>query len=152
MVPPTVLLVNTAPYLTFIPGSETAQAACLAIMNSIPFDWQARKFVEIHLNFFVLEGLAVPNLGADDFHAVANAAAKLSSPDPRFADFSKAFNLQPRELEPNERESLRADIDARVARAWGLGAEDLELMFQDFTMDALPPEYRHLVIRRLAEI
>ena len=30
---------------------------CLGLMNSLPFDWQARRFVETNLNFFILEGL-----------------------------------------------------------------------------------------------
>ena len=41
------------------PSSTTTrapEAACLALMNSLSFDWQARRFVETHLNFFVLEG------------------------------------------------------------------------------------------------
>ena len=31
-------------------------------MNSLVFDWQARRFVETNVNFFILEGLQVPEL------------------------------------------------------------------------------------------
>jgi hypothetical protein len=152
LIPPRVLLTNTGPYLTFVPGSEVEQAACLAIMNCIPFDWQARKFVENHLNFFILEALSIPTLGSDDLLAIAEDAAKLSCPDSRFAHFGKEFRFKPKELQAAERDHLRADIDARVARAWDLSPEDLQLMFTDFTVDAVSPDYRRLVLQRLAEL
>ena len=55
-----MFLTNKAPYLAFLGGNETARAACLGVMNSLPFDWQARRYVEINLNFFILEALKIP--------------------------------------------------------------------------------------------
>ena len=49
-------------------------------------------------------------------------------------------------------QALRAEIDARVARAWDLTAEELEIVFSDFTTDAVPEEYREAVRRRFAEL
>ena len=152
LIPPRVLLTNTAPYLAFLKGKEREQAACLGLMNSAPFEWQARRFVELHLSFFVLEGLFVPDLGDDDFHAVAEAAARLSSVDERFADFAQATGVECGPLEEDERRRLRAEIDARVARAWELDGEDLALMFTDFTEAAVPREYRALACARLREL
>ena len=72
---PRVFLTNTVPYLTFMNGDERVQAACLGIMNSLLFDWQARRFAEIHMNFFILEALTVPDLSDNDFEGIAHAAA-----------------------------------------------------------------------------
>jgi hypothetical protein len=152
LIPPRVLLTHQAPYLAFVPGGPRDQAACLAILNSLPFDWQTRRFVERHLTFYVLEALSIPNLSEADLEAVALDSARLSCRDDRFADFAKSFGIKPQELNPAERDGLRADIDARVARAWGLSTEDLQLMFEDFTLGAVPPDYRHLVLERVAEI
>jgi hypothetical protein len=152
LIPARVLLTNTAPYLAFAPGGEADQATCLAIMNSIAFDWQARKFVELHVNFFILEALSVPILDRDDFVAIAEDAARLSCPDLRFADFAKAFDVKPQELDNAERDRLRADVDARVARAWRLTTEDLRVMFEDFTLDSVSSDYRRLVLQRFAEL
>ncbi len=55
-------------------------------------------------------------------------------------------------LEPEERDRLRAEIDARVARAWELTAGELEVVFADFTVDAVPADYRDRVRARLAEL
>ena len=39
LVSPEVFLTNSTPYLAFVDGGEAAQAACLGLMNSLPFDW-----------------------------------------------------------------------------------------------------------------
>jgi hypothetical protein len=149
LVPPNVFLTNTAPYLTFAVGDNRERAAGLAIMNSLPFDWQARRFVELHLNFFVLEGLIVPDLTDDDFDAVSMCAARLSCVDERFTDFATSLGIESDLLDDAERERLRIEIDALVARAWGLASDDLAVMFRDFSIEALPVEYRQKLSERL---
>ena len=150
LVPRGVLLTNTAPYLAFASGGPPQQAACIAVMNSVAFDWQARRFVETHLNFFVLQGLCLPPLSDEDFDAIAGASARLSCADERFADFASAVGIEPRELNAEEREQLRVEIDARVAHAWKLTADDMHLILRDFTLDAVPLRYRERLLVRLA--
>ena len=152
LVPPKLFLTNTAPYLAFMDGDETAQAACLGVMNSLPFDWQARRYAEIHMSFFILEALKVPDLDDDDFSMIAEAAARLSVVDNRFAPFADAVGVEHGRLPTSERQRLRAEVDARVARAWELTDADLETMFVDFTYDAVPSGYRAQVIDRLREL
>lgn len=55
-------------------------------------------------------------------------------------------------LEPEERDALRAEIDAQVAHAWNLDLEEIEVVFSDFTLDAVPEAYRQRVRARLAEL
>ena len=152
LIPPAVYLTNTAPYLAFVDGTEREQAACLALMNSLPFDWQARRFVEIHVSFFILEGLRVPALSDADCDAIAEAAARLSAVDSRFGDFASAAGVECGPLDPAERQRLRVEIDARVARAWNLTVGDMDVIFRDFTEDAVTPAYRAAVVGRLHEL
>lgn len=152
LIPPRLFLTNKAPYLAFVDGDETAQALCLGVMNSLPFDWQARRYVEINLNFFILEALNVPDLDDGDCAEIAEAAARLSAVDKRFAAFAAAVDVEHGRLPGVERQRLRVEIDARVARAWKLTEADLETMFMDFTKDAVPPWYRDQVIHRLREL
>ena len=151
-IPPEVLLTNKAPYLAFVNGAEEAQAAALGVLNSLPFDWQARRYVEINLNFFILEGLIVPDLSDEDFAAISDAAARLSAVDDRFADFAAATGVVCGELPDAERERLRIEIDARVARAWDLVADDLSVLFEDFTTRAVPVAYRTALLQRFEEL
>jgi hypothetical protein len=152
LVPPAVLLTNKAPYLAFAAGDDRARAACLGIINSLPFDWQARRYVEINLSFFILEGLVVPDLDDDDLAMVAAAAARLSCADERFAELAANVGVDAGPLGDGERERLRVEIDARVARAWSLTAGDLDVLLADFTLDAVPPGYRRRLVARLAEL
>ncbi len=152
LIPPGVLLTDAAPYLAFTEGDARARAACLGIMNSLPFDWQARRFVELHVSFFLLEGLHLPDLADEDFLAVARASARLSAVDDRYADFAREVGVEPGLVEPDHRRALRLEIDARVARSWGLTADDLEIICRDFTHEAVPPEYRQGLMRRLEEL
>lgn len=147
--PPEVLLVNSAPYLAFIDGGDREKAVCLGIMNSLPFDWQARRLVESHVNYFILEGLIVPDLSDEDFDAIALAAARLSCVDDRFADFAESFGIEPVPLPDEERQRLRVNIDARIARSWGLSTDDLDVLLRDFTRDAVAPEYRRALHEQL---
>ena len=149
LVPPGVFLTNTAPYLAFTKGTPIEQAACLGVMNCLPFDWQARRFIEIHANFFLLEGLYLPDLDDGDFHGIAQAAARLSAVDDRFADFAVATGVH---CGPVDRTDLRIEIDARVARAWNLTTADLDVIFRDFTEDAVTPAYRSALIDRLEQL
>jgi hypothetical protein len=152
IVPPETFLTNTGPYLAFVEGDDRARACALAVLNSLPFDWQARRFVETHLNFFILEGLCLPPLDDETYDAIAAAAARLSCPDGRFAEFAAATGVEVGPLASDERDALRAEIDARVAHAWGLDAADLETIFADFTLDAVPEPYRQRVRDRHAEL
>jgi len=152
LVPPEVVLTNTGPYLAFATGDAQAQAACVGIMNSLPFDWQARRFVETHLNFFVLDGLVVPNLSDAAYDAVARAAARLSCLDDRFAAFATATGVVAGPLTADERSDLRASIDAQVAHSWRLTAEEITVLFADFTSGAVPNEHRDRVLSHLASL
>lgn len=121
-------------------------------MNSLLFDWQARRFVEINVNFFLLEGLYLPDLDDADFRAISRAAARLSSVDDRFADFASATGVEYGPVPPTERTRLRVEIDAQVARAWNLTRADLGVIFRDFTEDAVTPAYRAALVDRLEQL
>ena len=152
LIPAGVLLTNKAPYLTFVGGNENTQAVALGFLNSLPFDWQARRYVEINLNYFILEGLVVPDLGDNDFNAIADSAARLSAVDERFRDFAAATGVPCGPLCDAERKLLRIEIDARVARAWDLNGDDLAVMLDDFTTEAVPAAYRTALLRRLNQL
>ncbi|MGQ0679836.1 MAG: Eco57I restriction-modification methylase domain-containing protein [Actinomycetota bacterium] len=152
LIPPKTFLTNKAPYLAFVEGSDLERAACLGLMNSLPFDWQARRCVEINLNYFILEGLVLPNLKEDDLETIGHAAARLSCVDNRFEEFAKSTGVECGPLAEDERTQLRVEIDCLVARAWGLTEEDLSVVFSDFTPAAVPPAYREAVLRRLRQL
>lgn len=76
---------NTAPVLRF--GSARDAFAATAVLNSMVFDWQARRVMAgLHLNKFYLESMVWPRLSDQDLDELAVAGASLHARSPRFAE------------------------------------------------------------------
>lgn len=151
LIPPQTPLVHSSPYLVFPQGDGSLQAYLLGVLNSVIFDWQARRFVEEHVYFFLLDILCVPIETHTNFEEIATRAARLSCIDERFAEFAAATGVDCSPLSKPEHARLRAEIDALVALGYGLDAADLETVFDDFTLNAVPEAYRALVREKFAE-
>jgi len=145
LIPPEIVLTNSAPYLVFPTGTPLAQAFVLGVMNSLPFDWQARRFVEMNVNFFIMNLLCFPHADNTPWERIGKLAARLSCVDERFTEFAKAAGVEAGPLR-EDRDSLRAEIDALVAHAYGLDEADLYTIFDDFTERAVPTTYRERVV------
>lgn len=152
LVPPGTFLTNKAPYLAFEDREPLAQAACLALLNSLVLDWQARRFVEINLNFFILEGLRIPDLAEPVFRELGRSAARLSAVDDRFAAFAQACDVDCGPLETADEQHLRARIDALVARAANVTLPEFDLLLSDFSPSSVPEDYRVLVRSALSNL
>ena len=148
LIPPRSPLTNSAPYLLFPGWSALSRAALLGVMNSSPFDWLARRYMELHLNFYVLNMLAFPSPDDMPWERVGRLGARLSCVDERFADFAADAGVGCGELTPTQRSDMRAEIDAVVARAYDLTADELGFIFTDFTENAVPQIYRDLVLEK----
>ena len=113
---------NTAPVLIF--ENETAMFAGLAILNSLTFDWLARRMVSgLHLNKFYLSCMAWPALGRAEVSYLANAGRQLSSISPR----------KPMHLDLPTDSSLcqiktRAETESLIAKGYGLDKSDMDFM------------------------
>jgi hypothetical protein len=103
-------------------------------MSSIPFDWFARRRVEVNLNFFILNSLPVPRPEREDarWRRVVELAGRLGAIDERYADFASAIGVAVGSVAPSEKAALLAELDAVVAHLYGLERGELELMFEDF--------------------
>ncbi|MEZ0362641.1 hypothetical protein ACAG26_02905 [Mycobacterium sp. pUA109] len=142
LIPPQTFLLNSAPYLAFVDGDHRQRAACCAVMNSLPFDWQARRFVENHLNYFVLELLTVPLLTDAAYDELVTLGTRLSCPDERFNDVTDACGTTVGPLADDKRLQLRARVDALVAHGYGLSLPDIDVVLADFTTEAVSSAHR----------
>ena len=135
LVPGERVLTNSSPYLLRAEGSPTDDAWVLGIMCSIPLDWYARRFVELHLNFHILNGLPIPHCDPDDPRRVrvANIAGRLAARDERFADWAEEVGAPVGSVKtPEEQAELEAELDALVASLYGLSAKQLTHIFETF--------------------
>ena len=148
LVPPQTPLTHTAPNLVFREEPVVSQAHFLGIMNSLSFDWLARRYVESHLTYFVLDMLTFPQPDDTPWERIGRLASRLSCVDGRFAEFAYEAGVECGKLTPTQRNDMRAEIDALVARAYGLTADELRFIFTDFTENAVPQVYRNLVLEK----
>jgi hypothetical protein len=150
LVPPRVFALNTAPSLLWPSGDEQHVAYLLGVMSSSPFDWFARRRVETHLNFFVLNSLPVPRPPLDDHRwaRVVELSGRLAAIDDRYAEFATAVGVEIGSLGSPAKAAAIAELDAVVAHLYGLDRAELELMFDDFpaTEAGVPPGRRTAVL------
>lgn len=134
LVPPRVFAINTAPSLVFPTGGVEDGLFVLGLMSSVPFDWCARRRVESHMNFFILNPLPMPRPGPDSDlrQGITRTAARLACIDGRFSEVAQALGVPCGALKPEEREDMVARLDALAAHAFGLSEDDLGLIFEDF--------------------
>ena len=148
LVPPRTPLTNKAPYLIFAEWGALAQAYVLGIMNSLPFDWMSRRYIETNLNYFILNMLTFPTPDNAPLKRIGGLAAQLSCIDEEFTEFAKEAGVECGPQTDAQRSDMRAEIDALVARAYGLTEDELRFIFTDFTENAVSPSYRRLVLEK----
>jgi len=130
LVPPTWPCGNTAPTLVF--ESELFALAGLGVLNSMVFDWLARRLVSgLHLNRFYLDALVWPALTQETVEHLAAAAHVLCTTNARFeAGVRDASCLL--ETGSLTAESAHVLIEQEVARGFGLTRQMLgEMLVSD---------------------
>ena len=146
LIPPETPLTDRAPYIVFYLWDALERASVLGVFNSLAFDWQARRFVETTLNHFILNSLTFPSWEDIDWRRIGVLAARLSCVDERFAEFAVEAGVECGPLSEYRRLDMRAEIDALVARGYGLTVDELWFVFTDFTERAVSPAYREMVV------
>ena len=152
LIPPGTPLTNKAPYFLFAGWTAVAQAGVLGTINSVPFDWIARRYVETNLNYFILNMLTLPPPDNIPWERIGTLAARLSCVDQRFADFVAEVGVGCGPLTDAEHWDMRAEIDALVARAYELTEDELRFIFTDFTENAVSPAYRAQVLAKFKSL
>jgi predicted RNA methylase len=131
---------NTAPVLEF--DSRRLALAGLGILNSMVFDWMARRMLAgLHLNKFILEGLVWPQLPDDVVTHVAAATRRLCAHYPRPGVAGRRRGgLEGLAIE--RWVNLAAAIEEIVARGYGLDRDDLARIY-DANRDNRRGFWRH---------
>jgi hypothetical protein len=130
------VLVQSAPWVLWTdPKHPVAQEAyLLGIMSSIITDWWMRRFIEGHADEEAFACLRVPDadsstgLGAK----VVALASRLACQDERFAEWAKAVGAKQGVLAPDEKQNAIEELDAVVARLYGLSPDQLTHIFNTF--------------------
>jgi hypothetical protein len=134
LVPPQVFLTNKAPHLLRVRGDERDEAFLLGVLASRTLDWYARRFVELSLNFFIFNPFPVPRPSRDNplWHRAVTLAGRLAAPDERFAEWAEAVGVECGPIDAIQKQDMIDELDAVVARLYGLDADQLTHIFETF--------------------
>lgn len=135
LVPPHIVMTNKAPYLLRRQGTARDEAYLLGVLCSVPFDWYARRYVEIGLSFHILNGLPIP-LAADASplkRRTIEIAGLLAAKDKRFARWAKDVGVPVGSVKtPLQQADLESELDAVVALLYGLTRTHVMHIFATF--------------------
>ena len=134
LLPPEVFITNKGPYFLWPRGDEKDQAFLLGVLSSIPLDWYARRFVEVNVNFFIINPFPVPRPARDDegWRRVVEFSGRLACPDDRFAAWAEAVGVECGSLAADEKEDMVHELDAVAAHLYGLSEPQLVHIFETF--------------------
>lgn len=135
LLPPGSSTVHQSPVLVRRQGDEAAEAFLLGVMASIPFDWGARRWVELHLTFEVLNALPVPLYDAHNplSQRVVHIAGRLAAVDDRYTNWAAAVGVPAGSVTAKtEKDDLIAELDALVSLLYGLTEDQMEHVFATF--------------------
>jgi hypothetical protein len=135
LIPPKCVLVHQAYYLFWREGTDRDEAFVLGVISSLPFDWFARQMVESHVTVEFMDSAPVPRVASTDplRRRVEKIAGRLAAVDERYESWAAAVGVPVGGVAPGaERDDLVAELDAAVARLYGLDERDIEVVFQTF--------------------
>ena len=139
VVPPRTILTNTAPYLLRRGGDEEDEAFVVGVLSSMPLDWYARRYVELHVSMHIFKSLPIPLVGKNDprRRRLVQLVASILSRNEELTDWTSAVCSDI--LQVNEllvKDEYLPEIDAIVANLYGLSKEELSHLVTTFSTDA----------------
>ncbi len=143
IVPPDAVFGHTATVEKAPEGRAMAEVLMLcAVFNSFAFDWLVRQKTGTHLSLYLLNALPVPRLSAAARRFLAQAALRLSCTHSGYAALWNAEADRAAErpvCRDNDAEwSLRAQVDAMVAQAYGLDRRQYQQILSGFNHRVFP--------------
>ncbi len=111
------------------------EAFVVGIMSSVPFDWFARRYVELHLTFELLSPFPLPRPSVESplRKRVIQIAGRLAAVDDRFADWASEVGVPVGSVtDEATKNDLIAELDAVVSLLYELSADDVRHIFETF--------------------
>lgn len=135
LLPPGSSVTHKAPVLVRRRGNPSDEAFVLGVMSSVPFDWGARRVVELTLSFEILNTLPVPFAPSDSIlrSRVVSLSGRLAAVDSRFSTWAAAVGVPVGSVETEqEKEEVTYELDALVSLLYGLNEQQVVHIFETF--------------------
>src|ERR1051326_3940522 len=108
-----------------------------AVFNSFTFDWCIRQKIAASLSLFMVHGCPAPELSDGASRFLAHGALRLTCRHDGYVSLwheqlGSSVAMRTGLATSNDRDSLRAAVDAVVARGYGLGREEYQQILKGF--------------------
>jgi hypothetical protein len=105
----------------------------LGLIDSVPFDYLMRTKIDTHIVMYKFKESQVPRLTAGDdwFEYIWRRAARLNCYAKAFAAMRDRLGVEAA-TDPDERETVQAELDAAAFHAYGLSQEQTAFVIEDF--------------------
>jgi hypothetical protein len=132
LVPKNVILQHGIPYFVRNGGDLGSEAALVGVLSSLVLDWYSRRYVELNVLFYIIDALPIPAPEPNLLERIIQVAGRLASPDERFKDWAEAVGVESGPLDDDTKNAMINELDALVAKAYGLDRDDLIHIFETF--------------------
>lgn len=125
---------HASPYLLRTGGDESDEAFMLGVMSSIPFDWYARRIVELHMTFELVGSMPIPREDRSSavWQRTVQIAGTLAAKDARYEAWAASVGVRVGTIVESQRAHMFAELDALVSHLYGLDRSDVEHIFETF--------------------
>ena len=132
--PPGAFLTDKAPYFLFPRGDCRDEAYLYGVLRSLPLDWYSRRFIETGAKFYLVNSFPIPRPSRADalWGRTVALAGRLAAPDDRFADWAARVGVEHGPVPPDKKQDMIDELDAVVARLYGLSKAQLTHLFETF--------------------
>lgn len=134
LIPGNVFLTDKAPYFVWPRGDERDEAYLVGVLSSLILDWYARRFVELQVDYHVINPFPIPRPCRDSklWARVVALSGRLAAPDKRFGEWATSVGVSHGKLRLDEKEDMITEPDAVVAHLYGLTDRQLRIIFETF--------------------
>jgi hypothetical protein len=122
-----------------VASTENQRLALLGLLNTLPVDWWARRFVDRHVTAPVLNQLPLPAWSDAN---IAEAASMTSTLLARNGYTVLAGQITVTDQEPGTETQLRARLERLALDGYGLDHDALNLIAEDFNTTGFPVALR----------
>jgi len=134
------------------------EAFLLGVLSSMVLDWYARRVVQLHLNFHLLNNFPIPDpdpdLNNDPIaRRVVEIAGRLAAVDDRFTEWAEAVGVPVGSVtDQDTKYDLICELDACVAYLYGLDESDLAVVYETFHKKTDYSERHRAVLKHFRRI
>ena len=103
------------------------------IFNSLVFDYLIRLRITMNLSYFFVYQTPIPaKFSGGIADEIVRVSAQMSSPDERFNEYAANLGVRAHQLSMAERIDLTANLNALVAKHYGLDRDELQTVLDSF--------------------